>query len=428
MDISNLSDPLRIELNWELHGRPAFRVSAPARISHFAFLSGEGGEGADRRHLRQLCDRYGVPAAPAGGRHHMADFGPFFLKWERHTEFTSYTIMVKGGRDVPFVNSAATAVPADWMKAIPGRMLVALNIELVEASDDHAKEACFAPFSHRDVAGSKVAGGQSTVWSDFRIHEDHFMRLAIIVDDLTEGRLGRLVQRMIEIFTYGHLALMALPVARDGMAQSSEIEARLDETVTSMQASAEVEAAEKHLDTLLGLAARTETLVSLSAFRFSAAEAYHSLVLRRFEELREDRVPGSQRISNFLERHLAPAMRTCEAASARLEDLAQRVDRAAGMLRTQVEMNAQRQNKALLASMDRRAMLQLRLQETVEGLSVVAISYYALGVLAMALKALKHAGWPISVPLVTGVSVPVVLIGAYLLIRKARQSLMAKSG
>lgn len=143
--------------------------------------------------------------------------------------------------------------------------------------------------------------------------------------------------------------------------------------------------------------------------------------------MRESRIPGSQRLSNFLDRHLAPAMRTCEAAAKRLNDLALRVDRAAGLLRTQVDLDSQRQNKALLMSMNQRAQLQLRLQETVEGLSVVAISYYTIGIISTGFKAAKAAGYPVDAGLFTGLSIPVVMLGAFLLVRRIRKSVMKVS-
>lgn len=150
--------------------------------------------------------------------------------------------------------------------------------------------------------------------------------MAILADDLSEGRAGRLVQQVVEIFTYSHMALMALPEARSTMSLSSEIEKQLEQTVSEMSHTDAGSEAEQHQDTLLGLAARAEHQVAQSSFCFSAAKAYHSLVERRFEEMRESRIPGSQMPSNFLDRHLAPAMRTCEAAAQRLEDLALRID------------------------------------------------------------------------------------------------------
>jgi uncharacterized membrane-anchored protein len=71
--------------------------------------------------------------------------------------------------------------------------------------------------------------------------------------------------------------------------------------------------------------------------------------------------------------------------------------------------------------MDRRASLQLRLQETVEGLSVVAISYYLVGIVSYVAKALKGAGLPIEPDLAVGLAVPVVLFLVWSGVKRIRQ-------
>ena len=81
-------------------------------------------------------------------------------------------------------------------------------------------------------------------------------------------------------------------------------------------------------------------------------------------------------------RRYDPAMRTCRSAKERLDELSARAERASDLLRTRVDVANQAQNVEVLRAMDRRAALQLRLQETVEGLSVVAISYYAVNLAA----------------------------------------------
>ena len=50
-------------------------------------------------------------------------------------------------------------------------------------------------------------------------------------------------------------------------------------------------------------------------------------------------------------------------------------------------MALQAQNSALLQSMDKNSERQLRLQRVVEGLSVVAVSYYAVSLLSYILRA-----------------------------------------
>ena len=93
---------------------------------------------------------------------------------------------------------------------------------------------------------------------------------------------------------------------------------------------------------------------------------------RRIAELREGRVEGMPTLREFVERRLLPAMKTCETVARMQEGLSARISRASELLRTRVDIELERQNQELLAQMNRRAKLQLRLQETVEGLSVVA--------------------------------------------------------
>ena len=144
------------------------------------------------------------------------------------------------------------------------------------------------------------------------------------------------------------------------------------------------------LDRLTRLEAEIENRQSETRYRFSAADAYHELVQRRIEELREQRIQGLQTFREFTERRLAPAMNTCRSVAARQESLSQRVSRATRLLSTRVDLTRERQNQVLLESMDRRARLQLRLQSTVEGLSVAAVTYYVVGLIGHAAEA--HAG------------------------------------
>jgi uncharacterized membrane-anchored protein len=107
-------------------------------------------------------------------------------------------------------------------------------------------------------------------------------------------------------------------------------------------------------------------------------------------------------------------MNTCSAVAARQEALSDRVSRATQFLATRVDLTRERQNQALLASMDRRASLQLRLQETVEGLSVAAVTYYVVGLIGYAAKGVYAFGIALSPELVMGASIlPVFLATSY---------------
>ena len=90
-------------------------------------------------------------------------------------------------------------------------------------------------------------------------------------------------------------------------------------------------------------------------------------------------------MTEFMRRRYQPAMRTTKSVEMRLSKMLERAARAAELLRTRVDVERSAQNQNIMSRMDRRADLQLRLQHTVEGLSVVAISYYAVGLLGHAL-------------------------------------------
>jgi uncharacterized membrane-anchored protein len=161
---------------------------------------------------------------------------------------------------------------------------------------------------------------------------------------------------------------------------------------------------------LTDLAAQVESCISSSQFRFGACRAYAELVTRRISELRERRVAAVQTIEEFMARRFKPAVATCESASQRLHGLSDRVAQASALLSTRVDIARERQNHLLLASMDARAKLQLRLQQTVEIISVIPITYYLTGLFGYVAKAPRAAGAPIDPEMIEGAAIPVIAI------------------
>jgi uncharacterized membrane-anchored protein len=175
------------------------------------------------------------------------------------------------------------------------------------------------------------------------------------------------------------------------------------------------------------LAAITERIAAEAGFRIAASRAYHALVEQRGRDLREERIAGLQRITEFLDRRFGPAMAFCESVDRRISATSERIDRASNLLRTRVEIEREAQNQQLLAAMNRRARLQLHLQQTVEGFSVAAITYYAVGLLAYLFKGLATAGLPINEDLATGLAVIPVVIAVAWGVRRIRRALQRRS-
>lgn len=425
--------PLRQQLTDELHARPFAALSAPERVSHLAMYSGEATVGADGAHVAELCRRLGQPGPAEGANHMMADFGSFRMKWERHTEFSSYSFFAAGAsKGTLFSDPAIALVPEDWLAHLPGERLVGIHAELVAAEQSEPDAATLAAlFGHDNFAGAVMVGGAAAAWTDFAIKGDGFGRLLVHDRHLRPRQAGRLVQRLLEIETYRMMALLALPIARREAPKLTQVGDRLVAISVEMSGIDSLDDERRLLDELTGLSQDTERIGAGITYRFGAARAYYALVERRIEKLREERIEGIQTIVEFMERRLTPAMRTCEALSERLDLLSRRLARAGQLLRTRVDIQLESQNRDLLRAMNRRAQLQLRLQQTVEGLSVAAISYYLVGLLNYAFKAGDAAGLGFNPDLATGLTVvPVVLLvwAAMHRVRRRMRHKEAKSG
>jgi uncharacterized membrane-anchored protein len=273
------------------------------------------------------------------------------------------------------------------------------------------------------LVGSGVGDDAATALTDFRVRADGFSRFLIVDRHTTPRQAGRLVQRILEIDTYRMMALLALPVARELTPMLASYEQELSQVTTVLE-SADEEDEASLLDRLTRLEAHIESREAESHYRFSAATAYYELVQRRIAEFREIRIPGLQTFADFTERRLAPAMNTCRAVSARQESLSQHVARANQLLATRVDITRERQNQAVLESMNRRAKAQFKLQQTVEGLSIAAITYYVVGLIGYIAKGIKALGVNIDYEIVMAASIPVVIILTAFGIHHVRQAVV----
>ncbi len=417
--------PERYLLANEVHARPPEPVQAPARVTYVALLIEAEARAREQAHVEALCRRFGVPPPPAGANHYSVRVGPVRLKWERHGEFSGFLVSAAGSSSTPFTEPASTLLPPGWLAGLPGTTVAAVHVEVLpQPADMPDMAAVGAAFGGHSVVGSRIAEGAGAAFTDFRIHDDGFSRFVVLDRNMTQAQAGRMVQRLVEIEVYRMLALLALPIARRIAGRMLEIERSLAALTDSLALGQGND--ETLLHELTRLAAEVESGIAASQFRFGACRAYFELVTRRIDELREARLRGVQTIEEFMARRFNPAVATCQNAAQRLLGLSERVARASNLLSTRVDIARERQNQALLASMDRRARQQLRLQQTVEGLSVAAIVYYLAGLVGYAAKGAVAAGLPVDPELTIGLSVPLLLVGTVLTVRRARRLATAR--
>ncbi len=419
--------PERHALAGEIHSRPYMRLETPFKISHIATLSGEGGDEADRAHVARLCALIGAPEPEPDAMHHWAEVESIRFRWERHTEFSTYTFVTPGEGEVPFSNPAINRIPEEWRSYLPGKLLVAMHVE-VEAKDAPEKDVWTIAdlFEGNTITGSNLAQERARAWTDHQIHSDGFQRVLVRDIDLDPRRAGRLIQRVLEMETYRLVAMLAFPLAKSALARISQIEQKLNLLVLELSKAPSDTGERELLAQLTELAIETESIVADTAFRFGAAKAYHKIVERRLEDIRETRLEELQMMGSFMTRRLAPAMETCETVQARLESLSRRVARAGDLLRTRVDITLEEQNHNLLISMDRRAKLQVRLQQTVEGLSVVAISYYLVGLVGYLAKGSAKLGVIWEPDVVTLVALPIIMVAVWIGVKRIRRAITSR--
>ena len=415
----------RQALNDEFHARPPVPLESPQLISYLALHHEGEPPGAALRHLAGLAEHFGQTITPEGS-HRLIDLGLVQLKWELHNEFSGYTFFrpVAHGEGLDGSMTALDLIPADWRQNLPGKLIVATHLELRSTAEITPESVMAQLAPTGQTVGATVADGAAWVFTDFHFDKG-FSRFLIIDISLTRRQAGRTVQRLVEIETYRLMALLAFPVAKEVGRLLGGAEQRLASLMDRTGGARSPEDERGILADLTTLAAEIENSVARTTFRFGAARAYHSLAMQRIEELRECRIVGLPIFHEFMERRLLPAMNTCETMARRQEDLSGRVARNSQLLRTRVEVELERQNQELLAQMNRRAKIQLHLQETVEGLSVVAITYYASQLVQYMAKGVKHYIEPLTPEGLTAAAIPIIALFVAIGTRRMKKHLSA---
>lgn len=406
--------PQREALAGELHARPAIPIQTPARLSRLAMISPD--REAEDVHLAVLCARHGVVPPRPGANWFLADFGAFRLRFERHTEFTGWNFLAPDvDAEHPFARPAIAHLPPDWLAKLPGQAIAATHIALVDAK----VESC--GFVTDSIAGAAVADQAGMVFTDFRLHPDGFTRI-LLAGTPNPILAGRLAQLLWEIETYRAMALLALPAARAVAPVLSNASAQFARISAKLPSLDELAAERSTLEELTEVAGEIERASADTAERFSASAAYHRLVLRRLSELGELPLHGIPTLSRFLDRRLEPAMATVMATGARISALSLRGARLVDLLRARVAVAQEEQAEKQLATLAATGRAQLRLQQTVEGLSVAGITYYLLTVMGYFIKPLPFwARLGTTAEVIIAVLVPLVAAVVWLNLRKRRR-------
>lgn len=385
----------------ELHERVSVPVSVPSRIRHSAYLLPDEREETRNRvreAFQNILRQLGVaPEAVSRGERagsvnkEFSDGSLLRLVWELHTEFYSYTTVLvpaerQGGEDDFVEPFTLPAFPAIGSKLVDLDLMVVPGMEL----DKERRAELWGGI----IYGGKVAGGEAAAWTTFQIDERGQGRYVLAAGSLKPGRLGRLVRRLVEIETYYHLVLLPLREYRKQVVALREAEQRIagySEDIATDLASRGANPEREH-GWLVYLTRDLAELIRLTErmrYRLSAANSYYAIFDDRLDWLREQPGGGYQTLREFLTARVAPAIRNYRNFIERADALTAQLTSLGNMMRTRVSLNMEQQSLQTMQAMNRRVNLQLLLQKTVEGLSLIVLCYYLTGLANYVFKALE---------------------------------------
>lgn len=409
--------PNREALTQELHARPFESLNTPCEVFLFAKLTPENVTELEYEHLVSFCQRYELPTPADNVRHYSTTQDNYRFRWERHTEFTTCALFISPESTDPFSTPPKRDV-LDWFSTTEGELLVATQLSVQSSDFNYSEEKLSELFEIESIVSAHLSHNEAQVWTDLRIHESGFNRILLVNHSMSEIKLGRIVQYLLDIATYRNMALLALPIAQKTGQKIADLEGKLSALLTrisnidkdSLTVSQAIKIDSELHEELSSLAIAIQMLNTHSGFRLSGSRAYYALIRSRIAELDETNIVGYQTIGEFLRRRLDPAMRTCESIEKRLYDIAKRTSRAVNLLRARLDLTIEKQNHQLLESMNQRARLQMNLQETIEGVSIAAVTYYIVGLIGYIAKSINKIGINIQPELISGIMViPVAL-------------------
>jgi len=442
--------PARKQLHEEVHARPPIALWPNERVLSQSFLLNPSSRQTQIEWIQKLSVALGIPNDQQQDHSFkMLTLAPeperVLIKWELHGEFATIAAITHNPIKItgPLLESRLALEKSldALLQGLGCPTIVEAGGERISALDlvfEHrplfaeAQEVS-SIFSGNTVLGSFISSSKKAqLWTDLRLDEDGFISYFIPHDILGSRQAGRVARAIAEAETYRMAAMIAFPVAKSLSMPLRTAESKLadlSESISQLQTEPGVHTAKDghFLGELSSLASRAEQWISGYGLRFTASEAYSQLLNKNLFELAESPIPGVQSLSEFMDRRFQPAMGTCIWTQRRLKELSDRISRTTQTLRTRIEFVNEEQTQKLLASMDQRARLQLRLQETVESLSVLVLTYYAVSLLAYMAKGGKEAGLAIHPEIIAAIAAPLVAI-TFLFISKRRRKRIIEMG
>lgn len=411
--LHNRSHPLRDVLDKELQQRTFPPLSAPCRLCQFMLTVSPASRSSELSFIQQLASAQGSHFSESAHDINLPLFGGS-LRFEKHGEFSSYVFIQRGSEQQLFDDPLDFLPSKDWLSDIPGQIFRVVQLSIITPGQLKIYDNIDALFNPENCISSLLAGQKARIWTDFQKHAEGAGRMLLLDQGLSPAALGRLVQQLFDLGNYRKLSLLGWPLSRQALSKLTLLEQQLSDITQRIEHKQNDD--EHLLNEITTMAAQTEHLIADTSSRLQANAAYYQLTLDRIKSLNETPIDGLLSLQDFTERRLTPAFRTSESVVLRQNALSGRLGRSTELLRTRINLKLEQQNQQLLASMDKRAKLQLNMQQMVEGLSLVAISYYAVQLSDKVIAALGHFIPQLDTAHWQSISVPLTIVTVCLLL------------
>ena len=417
---------LRLRVVGEMHLRRWPLITAPCHVIQWVLNVDDDERAQELIAIEAQSGKDGLVGNPS---HREGQINPgVSFTWERQSEGSSLTLFAHGGTESGYLDPTTDPelyASIMWAQSLPGRIVRSTRV-WIAATDADIKQLMKAiPFSRSELVSSQI-GEDIRMWSDFRIMDDGFGRLLVAANGADPYDLTRQLQRLQELGNYRNKALLGLPVARECWPQLDMTEARLRNLFNRLASNEDRD--DTLLEDLSVLALDIASVSTSISFRMDATRAYGKIVEERLEQVDSRPIEGYASLADFTQRRFSPAMNTCIATTERIARLEKGTEQLGSLLRARVDTHIENQNAQLLGSMERSISSQVRLQRMVEGLSVIALSYYLLSLIKFALYAVPASDTHVSHEFIVGVLVIPVLAGVWLSMRLLKKRLLGPDG
>ncbi|WP_404406464.1 DUF3422 family protein [Pelagibacterium halotolerans] len=398
----------------ELHARPLHLIDAGVRVRRVVLVVAPvaGAMRAAIERFSAFATPLGIDCAERSARQYSFKTETRCVTWEFHTEFITVTWYAPLDDNENWPDDIGLSALGD------AKLVGATRVDVIEGAA--LPQTLLATFRPESLCAASVETGKAQVATDFVPDADGFTRFEFAAGGLTAFRRSITLRRLLEIETYRTMALLALPLARETAPTLRAAETELEALIEGLSNATTPEQIQERLAGLHALSVRSGQISEKLGYRFSAAQAYGEILRMRLDKLREATLGHGSSLTTFIGNRVEPALATCEAINKRIAVLSAKIERGIELLNLRIGLDMQIQNTQVLETIARTSQSQFRLQRTVEGLSIIAITYYLLGIIGYALAGpLSVLHWDKTMAL--SIAAPFALLGVWLSMRAIRK-------